>query len=499
MSAGTGASFGTAEPEPDYDTIVVGAGLGGLTAGSYLAQRGQSVLVCDRNSRPGGLAVTTCADGFRLSHCPFLLWGAYPGGWTSAMLDELGVASDVPLLPVDPLSRVILPGGAFTIPSDPVLFADQLCRDFPADGPGLREFFRELDLLVDEWQLISPDLSDIPAGSRMDALRDMTFDDYLDRFISGDGRLRAILSSSWSHWGLPPSMVSGLLAALLLGFGHRGMVTLQGGPSVLSDALAAALQRAGGELRLSTTVTQIIVEEGRARGVRLGDGTVVTAKSVISNAPAVHTYMDLVGRQFLPISMVRRLAAMQPSMSAFQVYLGTDLDLAAIPGLTAETVVLSDDDQDEVFRRAIQGDFESSFTIFSCSLLDPTAAPSGLHTLKLLGAGPYKRRWLDWSRDKDAIATRMIKAAELVIPGLSDHIVWQEISTPLELAAITNASGAAIYGWSASPSQIGPGRLSRKAPVDGLYLAGAWTGPFAGMDLCMLSGKETAELILRGG
>jgi phytoene desaturase len=484
----------------DYDVIVVGAGLGGLTAAAYLARGGQSVLLCDRNSRPGGLAVTLSANGFTLSHCPFLLWGAYPGGWTLEMFDELGLGADeVPLLPVDPISRVLLPGGGFTIPSNPVAFADLLCRDFPAEDTGIRDFFRDLDLLVDEWHRLSPDLSHIPEGTRMDALRDKTFDDYLDQFIGKERRLRALLSSSWSHWGLPPSRVSGLLAALLLGFGHRGMVTPRGGPSILSEALAVAVRRGGGEVRLSTPVTQIIVEQGRARGVRLADGTVVSARTVISNASATQTFLNLVGRDLLSTSLVRQLGAMQPSMSAFQVFLGVDLDLTAIPDLAAETVVLSDDDQEEVFGRAIQGEFESSFTIFSYSLLDPTAAPPGLHALKLLGAGPHKRRRLEWTRDKEGIAQRMIKSAEQVIPGLGDHIVWQQISTPLDLQEVTDAPGAAIYGWSASPSQIGPGRLSRRSPIDGLYLAGAWTGPFAGMDLCMLSGRETAALVLGGG
>jgi phytoene dehydrogenase-like protein len=490
------ATAGHTSTARHYDSIVIGAGLGGLTAAAYLARGGQSVLVCDRNVQAGGLAVTVQSNGFTLSHCPFLLWGAYPGGWTLDMLDDLGIRDEVPLLLVDPLSRVILPETAFTIPADAAAFADLLCREFPGEAAGVRGLFQDMDRLVDEWHQVSPELSQIPSGSRMNAVRDLTFDDYLDQFVTRNHHLRAVICASWAHWGLPPGRVSGLLAALLLGFGHRGLRTPQGGPSVLSEALVRAAQRRGGEVRLSTPVEQILLTDGRARGVRLADGTLVTAGTVISNAPAPHTFLDLVGRSQLPVSLVRELAALQPSMSAFQVYLGTDLDLSAIPHLAAETTILGDYDQEEVFQRAIRGDFDASFTIFSYSLLDASAAPSGQHCLKLMGAGPYKRRWLDWGRDKEGIASRMIKAAERVLPGLGEHILWQEISTPLDLEQVTNARGAAIYGWSGSPDQIGPGRLSRKTPIEGLYLAGAWTGPFAGMDLCMLSGRETAALVV---
>lgn len=480
-----------------YDAVVVGAGLGGLTAAAYLARSGRSVLVCDQNEQPGGLATTVRSDGFALSHCPFLLWGAYPGGWSLDILQDLGIRDEVPLLPVDPLNYVVFPDRSYTVPASGPAWLGVLSDEFPDQAPGLKTLFADLDVLVDEWHLLSPDLSDIPPWSRMSAVRSLTFEQYLDQFIARDKRLRALLSASWSHWGLPPSRVSGLLAALLVGFAHRGLMTLQGGPSVLSEALMRAVQRAGGEVRLSTPVEKILVEAERAVGVLLADGSQVTAGSVVSNAPAPHTFLDLVGRERLPASLVRQLATLQPSMSAFQVYLGTDLDLGAIPDLAVETVVLCDYDQEEVFGQAIQGQFDASFSIFSYSLIDSTAAPPGTHCLKLMGPGPHKRRSLDWARDKDVIAARMIKAAERVIPGLANHIVWQQVATPVDLERLTNARGAAIYGWSATPEQIGPGRMPRRTPIDGLYLAGGWTGPFAGMDLCMLSGRETAALLTR--
>ncbi len=478
-----------------YDVVVIGAGLGGLTAAAYLSRAGSKVLICDRNDKPGGLATTVQQDGFRLSHCPFLLWGAYPGGWVLDMFRDLGITGQVPLLTVDPLSQVVFPGESFSVPGDPFVFQEVLAAQYPAEACGIVRLFDDMDNLVEEWHKFSPDLSLLPAGSRLAEVQPLNFDQYLDRFISREPRLRAILSSSWVHWGLPPSQVSALLAAVLLGFGHKGMRTIKGGPSVLSEALAGAITASGGELLLNTTVERILVENGRAKGITLASGRRIEAGAVISNAPAPHTFLELVGREHLPPRLVQNLATWQPSMSAFQVYLGVDMDLSTLPGLAVENTFLGAYDQDEVFGRAVLGEFDVSYTVFCYSLLDPSAAPPGQSCLKIMGAGPYKRRNLDWNRDQDRIAGHLIKAVERIIPGLGQKIYSRSICTPLDLQKITGAASGSIYGWSASPGQIGPARLGRTTPVDGLYLAGAWTGPFAGMDLCMLSGRETASLV----
>jgi prolycopene isomerase len=480
-----------------YDTIVVGAGLGGLSAANYLARAGQKVLLCDRNPEPGGMATTLHHEGYSFNHCPYFLWEAYPGGFAYQIFQDLGIFDRLPLVAINPLWRVVFPDEAFDIPVNQSDYIKMLTARFPDEAEGIKKLFASLHTLLEEWHNSPyPDLSEIPAGSLMAELQPLTWAQYLDKFIGDNQLLRSVISSCWLNWGLPPGQVSALMAGIITGVGHQGVFNIKGGPGVLSNALAGTFLKAGGELLLNTAIKRIRVEQGRATGVELAGGRFVAASTVISNAPPTHTFNELVDREHVPAAYRNRLNSLMPSMSAFQIYLGLDMDLTKVPGLAVETRYLSSHDQNEVFHGALSVDGDKAFTIFSNSLRDPSAAPPGKHCLKIMGPGPYKRRGLDWDRDKEELAARLIKGAEKIIPNLSQHIISQVIGTPWDMNRLTNAPMGAIFGWGNTPDQVGPGRTNRVTPIENLYLAGAWTGPFAGMDVAMLSGRTTARLVL---
>ncbi len=137
---------------------------------------------------------------------------------------------------------------------------------------------------------------------------------------------------------------------------------------------------------------------------------------------------------------------------------------------------------------------ESSLIISVPSLVDTTLAPQGKHILSIVVPAPYS---YDWQNKKEEVARRIIKQAEKAIPNLSNHIIYQDISTPLTLEKHTLNTKGAMYGLQATPEQFGINRISQKTPIKGLYLVGHYTRPAHGVPGVAMSGQFAAQAVLK--
>jgi len=190
---------------------------------------------------------------------------------------------------------------------------------------------------------------------------------------------------------------------------------------------------------------------------------------------------------------------MRPSLSYFMVFLGLDLPLQEM-GLCHHIDYFSTFDIESIFRTQMSGQLKEeaiSIGMVIPTLLDPQLAPTGNHILTLSLITPYWGR-IYWAERKEEVASELIHTAEKIIPGLSQHIRVQAISTPHTLERYTGNFEGAAYGWEQSPDQAGPRRLPPRTPIENLYLAGHWTFPGGGVASVAVSGRIAAQEILRG-
>jgi prolycopene isomerase len=491
----------------EYDAIVIGAGVGGLTAGALLARAGRSVLLVERHDRVGGYAHSFRRGPYVFDSAVHLVGGCEPvafegGGIIHQLLSELGVRDRCHFERIDPCYAAVYPGLTLTAPGDLEEFERLYADEFPSERKGLREFLQECLNIRQETQRaaeLGGPYQVMRRPERFPALlryRRATLGEALDAGIDSP-RLKAALATLWPYLGLPPSRVSFLyFATMLMSYLADRAYYCRGSFQRFADALALALERSGGELLLRSSVRRIRVEGGRVLGVVLENGQRIDAPVVVSNADASQTVLELVGEAAFSRRFVTSLRRMKPSLSAFVAYLAVDIPLSE-RDLAHETFFYSSWDHDHAWRTSCEA-APTWFSMTVPTLADPGLAPEGEHQLILTTLVPYATP-SGWRADKARMTERIVDMAERHVAGLRDRIRLLETATPRTMERYTRNTAGAIYGWELSPSQVGPGRLSHSLPVEGLHLAGHWTQPGGGIYGVVTSGIQTAREVLARG
>jgi len=495
--------------------VVIGAGLGGLSAAAHLARAGLDVTVLEHHSVPGGYAHEFKRGDFRFDVALHALDGAGPGGWLHPILEELGI--DLAMTRLDPLYRARYPDVDIVVPADLAEYRAQLESLFPLEREGIRS-------LVEALRQVSHDVGrytlDRRHGERpapfemlerypaMTTAFSQTWSELVGGHI-GDARLATILSTLWGYLGLPPSRVSaGLFALAWISYHVGGGYYPAGGSQALSRAFEDVVTRHAGKVLYRQTVNGITVRDGTAVAVTTERGLTVDADIVISNASPVDT-MRFLGTDALPDEYVQRRRADVPSLSTLVLYLGLDRDIGAEGWKAHEVFVADTFDTDADYKAAISGDFsKASMVIADYTHIDPGCAPAGKSVLAILTLAPweYADTWgtggdLDGYRRnpryralKGAAGELLLTRAERLIPGLRDSVEVMEVATPLTNHRYGLATHGSIYGREQTVDNL-LRKVSPKMPIPNVFLAGAWVGG-GGMSTAIGSGRTAAGIVL---
>jgi len=507
VSCGSGQKAGVGRV--DHDVVIIGGGMGGLTAGATLAQAGLDVLLLERRYQVGGCTSSFSRGEFNFDAGLHQLSMGGGDGAVRQILEETGVLGKIELIQLPELARSIFPGVDFTTPTSQTAAISDLKRRWPKEAGDIDAFYR----LAAE---VSKEMAELSEMYRSDAVtaglsklliplrqpnlfawRDSTLSDVLDKYFE-DNDLKAVISQYWLYFGPPPSKVwAPMFLAAYYSYVSNGAWQIRGSSQALSDAFAARIRESGGTVRTGTSVVGIDIENGRVSGVVTADGTRTTARYVISNADPFQTFKRLIRKEDAPPDLLTRIDDLRPSNSLAGVYLGLDVTPARWNINEYEIFYHTSNDTSAMYEAMIEGRFDEgavSLTFYS-NTGDTFYAPEGKSVL-VLNAYAAADYWTEpgYEGKKSAREEQLITLAEHVLPGLRDHIVVREGMTPYTIEYFTRHEGGVPYGWDLVPKHYE--RIGNDTPIEGLFLAGAWAGMIHGGSGAILSGSRAARLIM---
>lgn len=497
--------------EIKHDVLVIGAGLGGLTAAALLAKRGLSVLVLERNGQPGGSCGAFRRKGCTLDLGAAMLYGFGEGGFNPHrfVLNEL--EEDFDVYRHEAMYRLWYEDKPVVFWPETDRFFAELSRLFPTSIGELKAFYRDLEVLYRtvisaNSLFLSPSetpkeelargllrnpvnqarLLGLLSKNALSLMRKHVKDEAIYRFFNK-------LTSTYTYTSVEETPA--LLAVTMFLENHSGGTYYpSGSPMMLAGRLEKALEKFGGSIRYGSTVSRILVEGKAAVGVELETGEKFLAPDTVYGGTVWNLYEKLLPHDLVPPSLLEKVRRLEPSFPSSVLY--GAVSSRALPG-DAFPVEMFAGNPDRID--------ESDVTLYLSSLEDPRLCPPGREVFMLIG--PSSRKWPSpWEPEyqgpryrgmKEEEEERMLGLVERRFPGFRSGILFSELGTPSTIERYLLKNGGAVAGPKQSMGQELMKRQHAATFLKGLSMCGESTVMGTGTPAVTISGISAADLILR--
>ena len=482
--------------------IVIGSGFGGLAAAVRLSARGYDVTVVEKLDGPGGRAFVYRQDGFVFDAGPTIITAPF-------LLEELWslcgkqMSDDIDLRELSPYYTIRFDDGShFDYSGDPEAMKREVARFNPDDVEGYEQFLKAsaklYDIGFDKLLHVSFDsfgkMLEILPGL-IDAQFYRSVHGLVARYIKHP-KLRRIFSFHPLLIGGNPFTATAAYALIAQLERKHGIHFAMGGTGAIVNGLVGLIESQGGEMRYSSAVRQIIVENGAARGVELESGEVIRSDLVVSNADSAATYKHLLSKHRRKRWTDAKLDRARYSMSLFVWYFGTDRQYADVPH---HMIMLGDRYKEllkDIFAKKVLAD-DYSLYLHRPTATDPSLAPPGCDAFYVLSPVPHLDSDIDWEEQAEQYRARIAKTlSESVLPDLDQHVVTSRLLTPIDFKDRLSSVKGAAFGLEPVLTQTAWFRPhNRSEEADDLYIVGAGTHPGAGLPGAISSAKVLDEVV----
>ena len=487
--------------------VVIGAGLGGLASAMRLGAKGYRVTVLDRLDGPGGRGSAIWEEGHRFDLGPTIVTvpQVFRELWAACGRD---FDKDVDLRALDPFYEIRWPDGSrFAARQDTEAMRAEVARLSPGDVRGYERFLKDSEAryrigFEDMGRRPMHRLADLvkvlPAFARLRADRSVYA--HAARRVK-DERLRMALSFHPLFIGGDPFHVTSIYALVSHLEKAFGVHYAMGGVEAIARAMVKVISAQGGQVRQGVEVDEIVLRDGRARGVRLASGEVIGADIVVSNADAGHTYDRLMRNVPKRRWTAPKLRRTRWSMSLFVWYFGTKGTAAMWPEVGHHTILNGPRYEGLVRDIFVNGRLAKDMSLYvhRPSVTDPSVAPEGGDTFYALSPVPHLGHDapVDWAAMEEVYRRKVQDVLEReLLPGLGKHLTASRVFTPetfRDRYLSPHGAGFSIEPRILQSAWFRPHNVSEEAK--GLYLVGAGTHPGAGLPGVISSAEVLAQLV----
>jgi len=513
--------YGCTAKEPishqaDYDVIIIGGGMSGLSAGAHLVSNNLKVLLLEQHDKVGGCTTSFERGDFTFDASLHEMAGGGPGKKDRGvyqLLKVTGVGQKVELIELPHFYRSIFPGVDITLPNNWEGFKNALKAKWPEETEGIEKFHHLCASMMDEFMSLK-DLfryqgfkafitkAMVPIRQRtFYKWKDKTLQDLLDECFKSDD-IKAVVSQLWVYYGAPvPDQTALITMAATESYLSDGIWHINGTSQELSNAYAERIEELGGTIKTNTLVTKILMKDGLATGIQTESEDTYTARYVIANTDPYQLTYKLIGEDYFPEKYLQKLKALKPANSLCGVYLGLNIDLAQLGYDDTEIFYSMTKDSAVLHDRMMAGDFKNgvvAITIYS-NYGDPIYAPPG-KSVVVLNAYSDIDMWPEYGDEyyarKDQMMADLIALAANVIPELADPnvIEVQDGFTPRTIKRYTLNQRGVVYGFYLSPDQWQ--KIPNETPFDNIYIASNWSQAWHGVGSAQINGWRAARLIM---
>jgi all-trans-retinol 13,14-reductase len=468
--------------------------MGGMTTGAALSRMGKKILLLEQAQTIGGLTHAFSRNGFSwdvgLHYCGTFGRDQLAGrllNWLSDGAIEfhsVGTVYDILHFPDGFEIPVARPAAAYK---------KELKEQFPHSAGEIDAYFEALLSAEETMHSLAAERA-MPEAirnahrwwnrKRFERWCGRTTSDVISDLIT-DPKLAAVLSAQWGTYGGRPTEASFAVHALIIGHYLEGAYYPVGGAASIAKGLVPVIEAAGGSARPGTPVTEILVEDGKAVGVRTSAGDEFRAPIIVSGIGAGETVKRLLPLEIREQDWATEIATFKPSICHFQMFLGLEGDIAALGASRANHWYYDSWDNNDAIWSTAEDDAVPMMFVSFPTLKDPAhdPGPANRHTAEVLvwadwsSVAEYAARGTEalaseWADFKQRIESRLMESFAAKFPALAPLVVYQELGTPLATASFTGHEKGAFYGLETTPRRVLSDALSAHTPVPGLFLTG---------------------------
>ena len=480
----------------NYDIIVIGSGISGLTCGALLGMEGRRVLILEKHFKIGGYTHTFKRQGFEWDVGIHYIGAVHKKeSFPRRAFDKISDNNLKWSKMSDNYDRIIFPDKSYDMIAPKSKFIETMKGYFPEN---VSEIDRYIKLVTE----VNRSTMKYFSAKALSGISEVFLRPFLTRkflkfsnittydalsAITSNKRLISVLTGQWGDYGMPPKESSFVMHCMIANHYFDGANYPAGGARMIAETVVPVIEKNGGEVVKSCGVDSIWIENGSARGVILESGEKISSDTVISSVGVANTITKFLREEDSVKSYKENLDSVKPSSGHACLYIGFDQSAEDLGIEDTNLWVYPSYDHDENVKN-FNHNQESEFAVLYMSFAsskDPdwdknhpgkatmeVIVPSGFKHYKEWSDEPWKKRGAKYEEYKEKISQRIIKELYRHCPHLKDKISYYELSTPLSTKSLANYEFGELYGIDHDPKRFRQKWLKPKTPIKNLFLTG---------------------------